>query len=160
MIYANNTHKKTCALGLILKVRVFGTRKWPISAFSVRVSTHANVRQVESLIRDFSNAGRHEHSFISATGIKSRTDLAQAAERSKKSRPGGLARVCINTFVNGLYKQCYAFLFYTKWLRKCIQVMPCTNPKRLFGWLSSSKECFFLIKRAWKCASLWFVGSV
>ena len=23
-------HKKGCALGLILKVRVFGTRKWPI----------------------------------------------------------------------------------------------------------------------------------
>ena len=30
--HANNTHfhKKGCALGLILKVRVFGTRKWPI----------------------------------------------------------------------------------------------------------------------------------
>ena len=29
---ANTTHfhKKGCALGLILKVRVFGTRKWPI----------------------------------------------------------------------------------------------------------------------------------
>ena len=29
---ANNTHfhKKGCALGLILRVRVFGTRKWPI----------------------------------------------------------------------------------------------------------------------------------
>ena len=29
---ANKTHfhKKGCALGLILKVRVFGTRKWPI----------------------------------------------------------------------------------------------------------------------------------
>ena len=30
--YANKTpfHKKDCPLGLILKVRVFGTRKWPI----------------------------------------------------------------------------------------------------------------------------------
>ena len=30
--YANKTHfhKKGCALGLILKVRVFGTRDWPI----------------------------------------------------------------------------------------------------------------------------------
>ena len=30
--HANNTHfhKEGCALGLILKVRVFGTRKWPI----------------------------------------------------------------------------------------------------------------------------------
>ena len=29
--HANETHfhKKGCALGLILKVRVFGTRKWP-----------------------------------------------------------------------------------------------------------------------------------
>ena len=81
MIYANNTHfhKKSDALGLILKVRAFGTRKWPITVCFARVGTHANVRQVESLIRDFSNAGRHEHSFISATGIKSRTDLAQTA---------------------------------------------------------------------------------
>ena len=30
--YANKTHfhEKGCALGFILKVRVFGTRKWPI----------------------------------------------------------------------------------------------------------------------------------
>ena len=30
--HANKTHfhKKDCGLGLILKVRVFGTRKWPI----------------------------------------------------------------------------------------------------------------------------------
>ena len=30
--HANKTHfhKKGCALGLILKVKVFGTRKWPI----------------------------------------------------------------------------------------------------------------------------------
>ena len=30
--HANKTHfhKKGCALGLTLKVRVFGTRKWPI----------------------------------------------------------------------------------------------------------------------------------
>ena len=32
--HANNNHfyKKGCALDLILKVRVFGTRKWPIVA--------------------------------------------------------------------------------------------------------------------------------
>ena len=31
--YANKTHlhKKVCALSLILKATVFGTRKWPIS---------------------------------------------------------------------------------------------------------------------------------
>ena len=33
--HSNKTHfhKKGCALGLILKVRVFGTRKWPIVQF-------------------------------------------------------------------------------------------------------------------------------
>ena len=35
MIFHSNVnkthfHKKGCALGLILKVRVFGTRKWPV----------------------------------------------------------------------------------------------------------------------------------
>ena len=32
--HANKTHfhMKGCALGLILKVRVFGTRKWPIES--------------------------------------------------------------------------------------------------------------------------------
>ena len=116
MIYVNNTHfhKKSDALGLILKVKAFGTRKWPITVCFARVGTHANVRQVESLIRVFSHVGRHEHSFISATGIKSRTDLADCWKVSKKSRSGGLARVCINTFVNGLYKVFYAFLFLTK----------------------------------------------
>ena len=96
MIYANNTHfhKKSCAFGLILRVRVFGTRKWPISAFFVRVGTHANVRQVESLIRDFSNAGRHKHSFISATGIKSRTDLAQTAGKDRGNLDQVDSRVC------------------------------------------------------------------
>ena len=39
--HANNTHfhKKGCALGLILKVRVFGTRKWPIRQFEVAWET-------------------------------------------------------------------------------------------------------------------------
>ena len=37
--HANKTHfhKKACALGLIFKVRVFGTRKWPIALFAVLV---------------------------------------------------------------------------------------------------------------------------
>ena len=36
--HANKTHfhKKGCALGLILKVRLFGTRKWPIIGQSGR----------------------------------------------------------------------------------------------------------------------------
>jgi len=39
--HANITHfhKKGCALGLILKVRVFGTRKWPIRQFEVAWET-------------------------------------------------------------------------------------------------------------------------
>ena len=39
--HANKTHfhKKGCALGLILKVRVFGTRKWPIRHFEVARET-------------------------------------------------------------------------------------------------------------------------
>ena len=37
---ANKTHfhKKGCALGLILKVRVFGIRQWPI-AFDIDVTS-------------------------------------------------------------------------------------------------------------------------
>ena len=36
--HANKTHfhKKSCALGLILKVRVFGTRKWPYSSYPTK----------------------------------------------------------------------------------------------------------------------------
>ena len=101
MIYANNTHfhKKSDALGLILKVRAFGTRKWPITVCFARVGTHANVRQVESLIRDFSNAGRHEHSFISATGIKSRTLLGQTAGKDRRNRDQVDSRVCASTLL-------------------------------------------------------------
>ena len=35
--HANKTyfHKKSCAPSLILKVRVFGTRKWPVSVSSL-----------------------------------------------------------------------------------------------------------------------------
>ena len=36
---ANKTHfhKKGCALGLFFKVRVFGTRKWPIEQFYFKI---------------------------------------------------------------------------------------------------------------------------
>ena len=36
---ANKTHfhKKGCAVGLFLKVRVFGTRKWPIEQFYFKI---------------------------------------------------------------------------------------------------------------------------
>ena len=35
--HANKTHfhKKGCALGLVLKERVFGTRKWPMKPFNL-----------------------------------------------------------------------------------------------------------------------------
>ena len=101
MIYANNTHfhKRSDALGLILKVRAFGTQKLPITVCFARVGTHANVRQVESLIRDFSNSGRHEHSFISATGIKSRTNLAQTAGKDRGHRDQVDSRVCASTLL-------------------------------------------------------------
>ena len=38
--HANKTHfhEKGCVLGLILKVRVFGTRKWPISFVSILIA--------------------------------------------------------------------------------------------------------------------------
>ena len=40
--HANKTHfhKKGCAVGLILKVRDFGTRKWAISFRSQRLHLH------------------------------------------------------------------------------------------------------------------------
>ena len=124
--HANTTHfrKKGCALGLILKVRVLGTRKWPITAFFLRVGTHADVRQVERLIRVFRYSGRHEHSLIFATGLNSRTNQVQTARtieeiETRWTRVSVARCVCINTFVNGLYKVFYAFLFFTKWSTRC-----------------------------------------
>ena len=45
--HANKTrfHKKGCALGLILKVRVFGTRKWPI-CYHKHLSSRVSYRVV------------------------------------------------------------------------------------------------------------------
>ena len=47
--HANTTHfhKKGCALGLILKVRVFGTRKWPIIHCNITVHVVLYDRQTE-----------------------------------------------------------------------------------------------------------------
>ena len=41
--HANKTHfhKKGCALGLILKVRLFGTQKWPIQLFCFGIAVKA-----------------------------------------------------------------------------------------------------------------------
>ena len=33
LTYENDFHKKGFALGLVLRLRVFGTRKWPIAEF-------------------------------------------------------------------------------------------------------------------------------
>ena len=48
--HANKTHfhKKGCALGLILKVRVLGTRKWPVSlAYSAGNSDYTDREEFE-----------------------------------------------------------------------------------------------------------------
>ena len=44
-------HKKGFALGLVLRVRVFGTRKWPISTYQVTADgeTAASKRPVTQL---------------------------------------------------------------------------------------------------------------
>ena len=43
--HANKTHfhKKGCALGLILKVRVFGTRKWPIAFLPISLMSPSSL---------------------------------------------------------------------------------------------------------------------
>jgi len=44
-------HKKGCALGLILKERVFGTRKWPIFAsLQFRKNYHMSITSRRSYI--------------------------------------------------------------------------------------------------------------
>ena len=162
----SNTHflKKGCAHGLILKVRVFRTRKWPKTAFFARVGTHADVRKVDSLIRVFRCAGRHKHPLIFATGLKSRTNQVQTAGTIEEIETSWtrvrVARcVCINTFVNGLYKVFYAFLFLTKQLRKCIQRDALHNSKAALWLVIEFKGMFFPHKMRMKmCISVirWF----
>ena len=43
--HANKTHfhEKACALGLILKVRVFGTRKWPIAFLPISLTSPSSL---------------------------------------------------------------------------------------------------------------------
>ena len=50
--HANKTHfhKKGCALGLILKVRVFGTQKWPIG--HILSSLPVSLSDIKTLSRD------------------------------------------------------------------------------------------------------------
>ena len=50
--HANKTHflKKGCAPSLILKVRVFGTRKWPISSKNINIITDWTVIKVVATI--------------------------------------------------------------------------------------------------------------
>ena len=45
--HANKTqfHKKGCAFGLILKVRVFGTRKWPVVFENLNWKLHCGLEQ-------------------------------------------------------------------------------------------------------------------
>ena len=113
MIYANNTHfqKKSDALGLILKVRAFGTQKLPITVCFARVCTHANIKV-------FSHAERHEHSFILATGIKSRTDLAQTTGKDRRNRDQVDSRVCASTLLRTAYISSLCLLIFNQMTKK------------------------------------------
>ena len=56
---ANKTHfhKKGCALGLILKVRVFRTRKWPIDSITQLLSLVSSIFVLEILAAETENGG-------------------------------------------------------------------------------------------------------
>ena len=63
---ANKTHfhKKGCALSLILKVRVFGTRKWPIGLLTGQCFTHAHSHITwagAAMDSCFALIGAHQH---------------------------------------------------------------------------------------------------
>ena len=63
---ANKTHfhKKGCALGLILKVRVFGTRKWPIGLLTGQCFTYAHSHITwagAAMDSCFALIGAHQH---------------------------------------------------------------------------------------------------
>ena len=106
---------------VILLERYCGTITEP----GLPVDTHADVRQVESLIRVFRYAKRHKHPLIFATGLKSRTNQVQTAGTIEEIRPGGLAWVwhaaCASTVLWTAYnyKVFYAFLFFTEWSTRC-----------------------------------------
>ena len=53
--HANKTHfhKKDFALSLVLKVKVFGTRKWPIIAIIIEISEFRKTRSLFKLIWNF-----------------------------------------------------------------------------------------------------------
>ena len=66
--HANKTHfhKKSCALGLILKVRVFGTRKWPIQFWEVFFKSEK---------RSFKRGINHEQLYKNNLGNRNRPCL-------------------------------------------------------------------------------------
>ena len=53
--HANKTHfhKKDFALSLVLKVKVFGTRKWPIIAIFIEISEFLKTRSLFNLVWNF-----------------------------------------------------------------------------------------------------------
>ena len=62
--HANKTHfhMKGCALGLILKVRIFGTRKWPIeSRESSNVIKHDKVVKSGRYLVNMVNTWEYEY---------------------------------------------------------------------------------------------------
>ena len=125
-------HKKSCALGFILKVRVFGTRKWPITVRFPRVGTRKRLPGGE-FKNDIQPCGE------TWTFLHSQQALTHG-------RTCGTLRVHQN-FCDRLNQVFYAFLYFSP----NDQCMPCTNPTWLFGWLSSSKECIFSSQNAHLC---------
>ena len=62
--HANKTHfhMKGCALGLILKVRIFGTRKWPVeSRESSNVIKHDKVVKSGRYLVNMVNTWEYEY---------------------------------------------------------------------------------------------------
>ena len=66
--HANKTHfhKKGFALGFILRVRVFGTRKWPISLRVLITTNRSNIKQLNHIIFTFSWKGKDKVTRLSA----------------------------------------------------------------------------------------------
>ena len=53
-------HEKSFALGLVLRVRVFGTRKWPIKMISIYITTPGAIR----LVTGFANVPIYHNLYV------------------------------------------------------------------------------------------------
>ena len=106
--YANKTHfhKKGCALGLFLKVRVYGTQKWPITWDKVwGKSVKWYWRPFMAIFKDFysgSKKNRNQHTWLYIRVVKSSQPPAKIAAYL----------VCIGQLL------CQAFLYGRRLLNK------------------------------------------